>query len=771
MLRVEVNWIWETQSPMHCGSGLSEPGYADRLVQTDAQGKPALLGDAVKGALRMSAEQVLSWLKANDARYNKSSHTGTAEPQHPLLIALFGGTGHQHYRPGKLSNPDRVSKAVSAATAIDRVSGRAKDDTLRYVESVSAGARFECGCTLWLENPNLLDPSITLLLAALAATESIGAKAGIGWGRVKPDGVRVEVMQGGGAAESATPVDCDAALAPDRLDQLASGSVIASPADGEGSEGEQAASAALSVTPVSGPLQWWKLTLHLEEPTCVGSRPDVSNKVATLDAIPATTLRGALRSAWLRRGINEDEILALLGSDSRWTPAVPAVAVQGSLVPCVPVPLSFAREKEEAGFGSSHGVHDNLSGCRPPETHKADPKQPLQWRPLGEGWMYVEPADPQPPRLQPSKTHEHKEMRMHVARDYVTGSKRTGALFAREALVPTSADRGYVAYVGLPAAVVVQWPADLFVGKRTSAGNGRTHLSALRVTGTQRPWPDVWFSSQVALTLSHATGGDPVDRDTDVLVQLLSAAIVRDGKGLPLRTLGLKDWAQLLWPPPAQAPDGWASSIGFLQRTAPQAVPSWMTPWKHGRAAVTCIAAGSVWRLRCKDKSTAAAVRARLANVACEGLGERNHEGFGWFAVDPPWLGHWCIAEGTPAGGEKPPTSSRRAWPGCENVPFDAVAEIVRNVREITLRPEARSPLQELASRARGATAEYIRDTLLPFCNRMAERPRESNRWKYLKTGATARQILDHHAAAPDLFRFAIEALLIRATPEKEVSE
>lgn len=763
MVRLEMTWTWTTLSSLHCGSGLSEPGYADRLVQTDLKGNPVLLGDAVKGALRMSAEQVLSWLKANDAHYHHSSHTGSAEPEHAVLAALFGGAGRQHYAPGTLGST-AVAKTVTAATAIDRHSGRAKDDTLRYIESVDRGARFECRCTIWFDREQLVEPSITLLLAALAATESVGAKAGIGWGKVKSEDAKVIVVPAAAGA-SEDVVDCDAALDWKRLEVLAASGDL--PADA-GATKPFLATTLPAAAPA--PLQWWKLTVNLDEPTCFGSRPDVSNKVATLDAIPATALRGALREAWLRLGIHESAILQLLGSESRWTPAVPAVASQRNLIPCVPIPQSFSRAKEEAGFGSPNGIQDDLSDAA--VDNDRDTSVPLQRRPVGEGWMSLVSADPQPPQLRALKTQEHKEMRMHVARDYMTGSKRTGALFAREALTPTDS-RGFIAYVGLPASAPVQWPPTVFLGKRRSAGNGQARIHVERVEGTQRPWPKSWFESQVALVSSPSPSGTTANRHTDVFVQLLSSAIMRDGNGMPLLTLGLSEWEQLLWMPPASPPTGWALPEGFLRRTAARSVPSWMMTWKHGRAGVSCIIAGSVWRIRCKDRSLAFTVRRQLAALAAVGLGERGHEGFGWFVIDPPWLGHWRIAQGTDASSEKPPTGSRRAWPGCENVAAD-ISALAQRVRRLNVPSTLHSPLQELASRARGATAEHIRGTLLPFCDRMAERARESNRWRLLKDGphpTDVRGVLNDYAATPDLFRFALEALLIRATPTKEANE
>lgn len=786
MQQIEVTWVWRTLSPMHCGAGLSSPGYADRLVQADESGTPLIVGDAVKGALRMSAEQVLAWLGYDSAPYQRSSYSGPAEPVHSVLSTLFGGRGRHHFTPGHLVDPTKWKKAVTAATAIDRRSGRALDETLRYIESVAPGAEFRCSCTWWIADRSMLEPSVTLFLAALAATESVGAKVGSGWGRVALAGPPDVSAPG-----SDFSIDIEAALDPQRLRDLLSSQFIQPTGGQEVRDAESAnvsehagvgASAACQdpslqdpVIPVAPALEWWRLSIHLEEPTCVGSSADVANKVTTLDSIPATVLRGALRAAWLRSGVPQQTVDRWIGAATRWTPAQPAQQTGPTMVPGIPIPLSYLRAKDEAGFGSPHGIHDTLSGIDSRGLVDDGVGGEAQHRPVGAGWMTCEVDSARNPLLAQLRGPAQREVRIHVARDYVTGSKRSGALFARESLLPTSEETGFVAYAGLPADVASCWPNEIYIGKRHSAGNGRARLVATRNQNQAGPWPEAWFSSDVLLNsgLSSSDVDDPIDRSTDILVQLLSPAIVLDDRGDLLRTLGAADWERILCISPGLTT---AAISGCVRRTATRSIRGWMSTWGHGRGPVTCLQAGSVWRLRCTSAAAATDVRGRLLAAAKRGIGERNHEGFGWVAVDPPWLGHARIAVGS---GELPPvgndvSSSVRPWPGMEGA--DAIATDLLRSQMIAivsrlpkaLPDELRAPLQEIARRSREASAKRIKQQILPFCDEMAARDRSTNRWRHLGAKSSARRVLETAKGDARLFRFAVEALLIRATGQQE---
>ncbi len=81
----------------------------------------------------------------------------------------------------------------------------------------------------------------------------------------------------------------------------------------------------------------YRITVELQEPFTCGTRPVVSNEIATLDRIPGTNLRGALASALVRSG-RGSELGAWFGDPGpRYTPAFRADSI--------PIPLSFIHKK------------------------------------------------------------------------------------------------------------------------------------------------------------------------------------------------------------------------------------------------------------------------------------------------------------------------------------------------------------------------------------------------------------------------------------------
>lgn len=743
MARVDLSWTWELCSPLHCGSGVSCPNTADRLVSRDGQGKPYIPGDAVKGALRMAAEQIIAWLsKPKESVYQGN----TAEPRCKLLASLFGGRARSHFEPARLQSEQQILRLAS--TAIDHQTGVAKKDTLRTVEAVAAGAKFSAACSVWLEptSPSKEikeEPSLTLLLAALAAAEAIGGKAGIGWGQVKVEEVTLKTDDG----NKLTPGQL---LSPYQMERLKTALEDSQPLPAE------------QVAFSSGnhrSLEWHKLVVKLEEPACLGSKPEVANQLTTESFIPATALRGGLRAMWLRAGLSPTEIARWLGTSTRWSPCFPAESEQN---PLVPVPLSYACEKGETGFDepSPHGIHDSLCDQRQPLEEKIDVNsrpQPIQWRAVPKRWMDISAS-----KASSSPTW----VTMHVARDYERGAKRAGALFSRENLRPNSR---FIGYALVPDDI--KWQTELYLGKRSSAGHGKASLKA-------EP-----MKQDFLLPWQSAPKFSGRDDPLDVFVQFISPVCIRGEDGHWHRSLGVEDWTRLSGLDAGDILERngrTGPEAGSEGRSSSREVPGWMRPWGHGRAAVTVIEAGSVWRLRCKDNATAQKFRAWLSKIQQEGLGERTHEGFGWIAVDPFWLGY---KRGN-AITQKPPAQPASmanlrgpdSWPGCESISSADLEKLLNDLPQ-KVKPEARAPLQELAQKARAANRP---EEVMEICETMANRKSSdgqrdrSGQWKFFKKGYFDAEPIasDNLGAFLDVaatqglshLRFAIDALLIQAT-------
>ena len=685
MVEIRVAWEWKSLSPLHVGSGLSRLGVADSLVQRDPDGNAVIYGEAVKGAIRMGAEQVASWLGA--PQHEHYAAQGTAEPRSWPLARLFGGEAVARCTPATLVR-DRedpkagVSSQVVASTSIDRTTGTADDQTLRKTEIVPAGLRFRATYTASVAESEA-DVVETLLIAALTSVESIGGKAGIGWGRMVLGSVRVTV-DGNCHAPAA-------AVAPDRLERLRCeiGECDSTTATG----GAPQSSATVCASAGIQKQRWFKLTITLKEPTCLPDEPEISNKVSTNDWIAATTLRGALAGAWLRSGRSSSEVLSWLAEDTAWTPAFRLVGDELA----VPAPCSFVTTKRP--LGGTRPVHDTFAGQFP----KASDGSDLQWRSIAGDSIVL---DGGAPCL--ATDSGLRETRMHVARDYRTGGKRSGALYARESLVTGTQ---FVSWARVPhGAFDGRGPKipTLLIGKRVSSGNGRATLEVTPVDG-----PDYSGSSDSEQSRREGT--------CEVIVHLVSPALVYDSDGYPRRNLDLAWWSdEFEHEVCVAASDDDDPGIS----TAPGRRGGWMTNWKHARAAVTTIEAGSAWRLRCKTPDGAECLRRKLRERAH--VGERSHEGFGWIAVDPPWSGRSVVSELAPESPTVPKADGQPTpWPGT-NVPARTLAEVARRLanKEPSVIDKAESALQELAGRVRASRGSL--EHLKVF---YAERAKKKDKW------------------------------------------
>jgi len=711
---IELRWVWRLKSPLHCGSGISQPGVADRLVQRDSGGMPFLPADAVKGALRMSAEQLACWLGAPQSYDRGEVNRGApSTPRIQPLHALFGDADRAHYQRGALEGACQMERL--SATAINPETGVAKTDTLRRIEVVAAGAAFGARASVWLEDEALVEPAATALVAALLSTESVGGRASAGLGRVDPEDV-VLLIQG-------EPQDMEAVISQERLEALRA--LL---------KKEQAPTPRAELKPVEPAAatadRWWRLEITLRDAACLTRTSEIGHQVSTEDVIPATALRGALYALWRKRGAYTDaQIEAWLGPHTRWSPGWPAAGG----APCVPIPRSYLRAKNRGGFGTSEGVRDLLG--EPRGSREASSK--VKWAAFRGGWMHAE--EDGDGALEVADATPQREVRMHVARDYVRGGKRVGALYSREALTPDGAT--FVAWARLPAGSPLEGGGEhtIHLGKRRSA-SGRAKLVA----------------REAQPRAAGAARGD-------VFVQLLSPALVLDPEsGHPLRTLGPAAWARLT----GVALDP-AETRAF---SATRRIGGWVSSWGHPRARVVCVDAGSAWRLRCKRAADAPALRAVLAALADAGLGERRHEGFGWLAVDPPWLGRaerLAVAEG--AAEEAPFEGGPRPWPGCESVdPATLRGFIDRiNVDHARLPLTLRGPLRALATQAREASGPADVQAIQDFIKGRVERE-EPGQWRPLKARALRGFLDDAVKEGPEALRFVLAALMVRADRPRE---
>ena len=175
MENIAITWRWETSRPFHIGSGFSRAGFVDRTVRLE-DGYAVLPSDAVKGAIRGSAEQMARWLGSKV----KESDTESI-PRIPVLRNIFAPDEERmFYRFCGCRSRERIDAYTFSSTKINSDTRFAEDNTLRTIEILPKGVVFEGRIELlagdWRNPTSPEYQHVLYLAAALAATESIGGK-------------------------------------------------------------------------------------------------------------------------------------------------------------------------------------------------------------------------------------------------------------------------------------------------------------------------------------------------------------------------------------------------------------------------------------------------------------------------------------------------------------------------------------------------------------------------------------------------------------------
>ncbi|MEP6715743.1 MAG: hypothetical protein ABJC09_09210 [Terriglobia bacterium] len=179
------------------GDSQSGDEFESDTDETDAAADyrevPEIAGDAIKGAIRGSAERIVRWLVPPGRAKEMQEETGDSRPKHPALRRIFawqsllgpGTPSVPSYRFGapKYVAGGMISDIASTAVGPD---GIAKARTLRVIELCSAGASFSFsidGKAGEWDKPESRDSlDLILLAASIQATSHIGGKKGNGLG-------------------------------------------------------------------------------------------------------------------------------------------------------------------------------------------------------------------------------------------------------------------------------------------------------------------------------------------------------------------------------------------------------------------------------------------------------------------------------------------------------------------------------------------------------------------------------------------------------------
>ncbi|MFO0878141.1 MAG: RAMP superfamily CRISPR-associated protein [Gemmataceae bacterium] len=193
-------------SDWHVGSGMGRPGSVDRLVTRDADGLPFVPAKTLRGIWRDACERLARGLDNGlDGRW--SSLVDRVFGSQPALGA-HGPTRLHHdpaakpiesalmVRPVRLSPELRqrvrgqgalieAMTFVKPGVRIDRRSGRAQTDFLRFEEMARGGTVLEAVCSIHLPpaSEELREAVSALLLAGTRLVERLGGKRRRGAGR------------------------------------------------------------------------------------------------------------------------------------------------------------------------------------------------------------------------------------------------------------------------------------------------------------------------------------------------------------------------------------------------------------------------------------------------------------------------------------------------------------------------------------------------------------------------------------------------------------
>ncbi len=200
MAELTIRFTWKVETPLHVGTGMSRAGYVDRVVRSH-DGRPYLPGDAVKGAIRGSAERLYHWLVPTakpEADDEKSSL-----PRNGVLCRIFApealkastyaepaaSSAAYRFPPSLSLDPAKTDR--SASTRIDSETGAAMGHTLRFIERWVRVETFpiaiEASGGDWAREPDFLD--LQFLFMAVLCADAVGGKRGIGYGRVEIRGL------------------------------------------------------------------------------------------------------------------------------------------------------------------------------------------------------------------------------------------------------------------------------------------------------------------------------------------------------------------------------------------------------------------------------------------------------------------------------------------------------------------------------------------------------------------------------------------------------
>lgn len=694
-------------SDWHVGAGMGIPGAVDALVRRDRDGLPHLPGSTITGVLRDACRTVARaldggepgpWLQWHRLIFGDASERegpSVGRRLRPAALAIGPARLDPPLRAVICRDPALVGATtfVKPGVRIDRDTGRASDDMLRFIEMARAELPLKAEATIDLPDGDDAAVAITALLVLGAAwCDRIGGdrRRGSGQMTLTWDGLRAPDWAQWLRHTGWCPQ-------PPSLQPL-------EPVTPEGQDSQVGRSDDPGLTEA-----WVRipLTITTEQPIRV-PRQTTGNLVRGYDHLP-----GSLLLPWLSDRLGADQVRAAVAGDALSVRhAYPEITGERSL----PAPFVLARARYPEQFDGIPitWVYNTLRR-KPPA--KVPTKQVRRlWTlayPTGDGGV--------PLAGMPLEERSHNAVNRATQRPdsesglYTVEVIPAGQRLRTELLVTAGVTTEIEARLGERWWTALDGPARLGARRRSEYGSVSVQSGAPQPAGPTphppAPQPgaefELWAAADIVVrSPSLRLSADPFDAVAALRDRL-------DGGELKLELA--------------------TASVARTQRR-----DSWQSAWQLPRDSVIGLAAGSVLRVRVVSGMVDASAWADL--LRC-GLGERRAEGFGEVLTGAALLGVDTLrlvpAQTATAEEDRDEqeltADQRRALDVLTRVARDAtVRDTARALRELDDPPAAyrtlQTALENLSASQRGTWRTLLTDAVQRHNRQRADQ--ELDQWR-----------------------------------------
>lgn len=634
----------EFESDWHIGQGAGRPGSVDRLVLRDEDGVPCIPAKTITGIWRDACERVAlgldsgskgAWSRFVEIVFGDQPALRAKEGERapaPVAAGLsvrqakFPETLRSHLANKEMPRFREGVTFVKPGVKIDRKTGQAEEDHLRYEEVVRGGCWLTSDVALYID-PAVQTAAEAILWAGAATVERLGGKRRRGAGR------------------------CAFAFLAERKEEFLRSLEGNPPSAGLRAREDRSGAYGAALEPS----EWVALDIVIEAkaPLVIPERV-IGNVVYSRGDIPGTYLLGPVTRPL--RSVVPDLFSYVSRGDFQVLFARPSVAGSRGR----PVPFALYYEKERGGLEKGGHV---LNRLRAPAEEPAEGNGQIKgYRegfvgPDAEGGVkgFVKPVFLQ----------------------------RTHNTISDEEQRPTEEVGGVYTYQAIPAGTVlhsrIRLTKELAEKLAAARSDWWKEIEGPARVGLAKK-DDYGLVEIKAVLEPKDLSSKPPSADGELVVWFLSDILIRDERLRPTCRPEdmMKHLSDLLGATLSlRRADGLISSAGRVSRS-----DGWHAGWSLPRPSYAGLAAGSCFVFKVDDRLDPD----RLARLEREGIGDRRAEGYGEVVFNPPLLSMKSLRASAreEKKGEEPPPIPK----GAEE--FEYASMIEREVwrREIQRRSD-----------------------------------------------------------------------------------